>query len=67
MNLVDMHIEDFSHCDYCRNREECYDETMVVDLCSSFWKDEDAYNAILKRIAENNGERVELVDDRRAC
>ena len=54
----DMHIEDFSHCDYCRNREECYDETMIVDLCSSFDKDEAAYDALLKGIAENNEENL---------
>ena len=51
----DMHIEDFSHCDYCHNREECYDETMVVDLCTSFDKDEAAYDALVQKIAENNG------------
>ena len=55
----DMHIEDFSHCDYCHNREECYDDTMVVDLCSSFNKDEAAYDAILKGIAEDNGVSAE--------
>ena len=51
----DMHIEDVSHCDYCHNRYDCYDETMIVDACSSFCKDEKEYNAILKYIAEMNG------------
>ena len=50
-----MHIEDFSHCDYCLNRGKCYDDTMVVDLCSSFDKDEEEYNALLKHIEEMNG------------
>lgn len=53
----DMHIEDFSHCDYCLNREECYDETMIVDLCSSFYKDEATYDALVRKITENNSKR----------
>ena len=59
----DMHIEDFSLCDYCHNREDCYDETMIVDFCISFNKDEAAYDALLKGIAENNGREVSHAED----
>ena len=42
---------------YCLNREECYDETMIVDLCSSFDKDEATYDALVRKITENNSKR----------
>lgn len=48
------HKEDFimdqiSLCDSCENRGECYDDSMVVDMCSAYVRDTDVCRKHCKR------------------